>query len=185
MACNELEMCLEACGVGCPEPQFQLCSVDGDNYCNTCEAACYDADLASNRQPCDCPIPAGDPVEATVVVPMELCTERNPGDTNFGVAYANVDIETWLDCPTGEYPTISEGTEVLVRAAFNENPDATLTAAYADDGSPTGYVAFLTAPQYCGGPAPMPSILYVRMPADGGTYAVETCTHTLCEEFFP
>ncbi len=185
IACTGLEACLEACGVGCPEPRFQLCATDGTSYCSSCEAACYEADLAPDRQPCDCPIPPGTRRESTPLVLADSCTERNPDDIEMRVAYDNAEIQTWLDCAEGEYPTIEEGNQVLVRAVFQENPEASLTAVLRDTATDT-VTLFLTGPQYCGGPAPMSSVLYVVQPfGDETGYEVETCTHTFCTEFFP
>jgi hypothetical protein len=185
IACTGLEACLEACGVGCPEPRFQLCATDGTSYCSSCEAACYEADLAPDREPCDCPIPPGTRRESTPLVLADSCTERNPDDIEMRVAYDNAEIQTWLDCAEGEYPTIEEGNQVLVRAVFQENPEASLTAVLRDAATDT-VTLFLTGPQYCGGPAPMSSVLYVVQPfGDETGYEVETCTHTFCAEFFP
>jgi hypothetical protein len=35
------EKCLEACGMGCPAPEYWICGEDGQLYCNECYMACY------------------------------------------------------------------------------------------------------------------------------------------------
>ncbi len=50
-ACG-LDACLEACGAGCPAPEFQICGEDGELYCNECVMACYDVDPAEDPSAC-------------------------------------------------------------------------------------------------------------------------------------
>ncbi len=185
MACDTLSACLDACGEGCPEPDFQLCGVDGQDFCNACTAACYDVDLAPNREPCDCPAPVGELVLSSAFQVRSECVLKPEFEFESGVAFTVAEAAAWFDCETFDRIPFEEGSEVLVRAVFPQQPEATLGAAVYD--AETGVVTLpFTAPQYCGGPAPSATILYqrVRLVPDA-EYVVTTCVHTRCTEFFP
>ena len=36
-----IQACFDACGVGCPAPQYWVCGQSGDRYCNSCIAGCH------------------------------------------------------------------------------------------------------------------------------------------------
>jgi hypothetical protein len=38
---GQLLSCLNACGVGCPAPEYWVCGQSGERYCNSCVATCY------------------------------------------------------------------------------------------------------------------------------------------------
>lgn len=182
--CTELEACLEACGVGCAEPQFQVCSVDGESYCSDCAATCYGAELADDREPCDCTPPSGSEVTVRELILPEGCVDNNPGGGESGVARNIFEAAAWFTCEAGVSIDVASGEEVLMRAVFNEQPEADLSA-YRNNETDE-YVVYMTAPQYCGGPPPQATIRYVYAPfGDETAYLVETCTHTMCEEFMP
>jgi hypothetical protein len=44
--------CIEACGDGCPAPEFQLCATDGQFYCNQCVLDCYGLEEAASPVEC-------------------------------------------------------------------------------------------------------------------------------------
>jgi len=44
--------CLEACGDGCPAPEFWVCASDGETYCNACVIGCYGLTVAADPQTC-------------------------------------------------------------------------------------------------------------------------------------
>jgi len=48
-----VDSCLEACGYGCPAPEYWVCGEDGNFYCNTCYMNCYGVQEASNRTICE------------------------------------------------------------------------------------------------------------------------------------
>jgi len=40
-ASNDVDKCIQACGIGCPAPQYWVCGMSGERYCTSCVAACY------------------------------------------------------------------------------------------------------------------------------------------------
>lgn len=48
-----LEQCFAECGVGCPEPEFQLCGEDGNLYCGACTLGCANVREAPDRSACE------------------------------------------------------------------------------------------------------------------------------------
>lgn len=183
--CTDLETCLAACGDGCPEERYQVCSEEGDSYCNACEATCYEATLAPNREPCDCPVPLEAPLAVRLFEVPEGCVDTQPNGGEAGVATSIFEAAAWFLCEPGVTVDVEFGVEVLVRAVFPENPEPSVQGAFFNEA--TGDVqVVLTAPQYCGGPAPFTSVVYFYVPAvEDPTYTFENCVHTLCTEFFP
>jgi hypothetical protein len=59
------EKCLEACGMGCPAPEYWICGEDGQLYCNECYMACYGVSPSDDPSTCE---QGGDPTEC-----MEAC----------------------------------------------------------------------------------------------------------------
>jgi len=49
---DPINQCIEACGVGCPAPEYWLCGSDGNFYCNDCIMACYGAERAEEQNIC-------------------------------------------------------------------------------------------------------------------------------------
>ncbi len=183
--CTVLQTCLEECGDGCVEERFQVCSEEGESYCSACVAACYSAVLAPDREPCDCPEPAG---ESLAVRPLEIpdgCEQVEPEGGQSGVAVSVFEAAGWFLCEPNVSIPVEFGVEVLVRAVFPENPEPSVQGAFLND--TTGEVQIsLTAPQYCGGPAPTNSVRYFYLPAgEGWTWVFDTCVHTACSDFFP
>jgi hypothetical protein len=43
-----VEACIQACGEGCPAPEYWVCASDGDRYCNECVIDCYDLTVADD-----------------------------------------------------------------------------------------------------------------------------------------
>lgn len=183
--CDDLETCLLDCGVGCPAPAFQECGVDGNDYCNDCTAACYEVELADDRELCECTPPPGTPIR---LAPWEIpdgCVDNNPEGGESGTAYNVFDAAAWFTCEPGVSVEVENGNEVLVRAVFPENPDGAVRGVYQATGEDL-YTIYMTGQQYCGGPAPTSTVAYYMLPfGDETRYEVETCTHTQCETFFP
>jgi len=48
-----VEECLTACGIVCPAPEYWLCGVDGQLYCNECIMACYEVEKAADPSSCE------------------------------------------------------------------------------------------------------------------------------------
>ncbi len=183
--CSELEACLAECGVGCPAPAYQECTTTGMSYCNACEVDCYGLTLAADRQPCECPSLPGERVDYTLFEVPDTCAVADEFFLESAVAFSNEEAASWFNCEAGTVIDIEEGGGVLIRAVFNEHPDATIEGVYRDRAADT-FKVHLTSPQYCGGPAPFPAVFYVLAPfGDETGYSTETCQHTQCEEFFP
>ena len=49
------EACIEACGVGCPAPEFQPCASDGELYCNECIIGCKGLTVEEDASTCEAP----------------------------------------------------------------------------------------------------------------------------------
>lgn len=45
--------CIEACGVGCPAPEFQVCGDDGTLDCTECWMVCAGVGRAEDRSVCE------------------------------------------------------------------------------------------------------------------------------------
>jgi hypothetical protein len=184
-ACGELEACLEACGIGCPAPAFQSCGEDGVSYCSDCEAGCYGVSVLPDREACECVPPSGERVDAEEWAIPEGCFDIEPEGGVSGSAYNIFDAAAWFTCEPGASVEVAAGEEVLVRAVFEERPDAAFRGVFRDREADQ-YTVYLTAPQYCGGPAPTSSVRYFMLPfGDETQYLVDTCSHTECTQFFP
>ncbi len=93
--------CAEACGVGCPAPEYMLCGEDGALYCNTCLMDCYDVAEADDPSLCvDCPT-ADDPGIVSVVYastdPMECAL------IDFGCPPNSIGFENQCGCGCVEW----------------------------------------------------------------------------------
>ena len=47
---DEVEACLEECGLGCPHPAYMICGSDGESYCNECVLECYGLTRVSDSE---------------------------------------------------------------------------------------------------------------------------------------
>jgi hypothetical protein len=181
-----LEECLAACGDGCPAPEFQLCSVDGENFCNSCEASCYEASISTDREPCECPVLAGELVTFELITIADGCVETNTESVESAVARDRGDVLDWFSCPTGVDPlSFDPAAEVIVRAVFPQNSAATVREVVrTDDGT---IIVNMVAPRHCSGPFPPDQIVFIRIPFPDAdtTIGVANCRHTRCTELFP
>lgn len=183
--CTEIEACVVNCGDSCPESRFQFCSTTGTDVCSACEAECRGLTLADDRQPCECPSLPGERVAYTLFEVPDTCVVGEESFVESAVAFNNEEAASWFNCEPGTVIDIEEGGGVLIRAVFNEHPDATIEGVYRDRVADT-FKVHLTSPQYCGGPAPYAAVFYVLAPfGDETGYSTETCQHTQCIEFFP
>ena len=184
-ACDEVEACLEACGIGCPPPAFMSCGDNGVSYCNDCEAECYGVTIMPDRERCECTPPTGEVLDFVEWAIPEGCQDIEPEGGVSGTAYNIFDAAAWFRCEAGATVEVAAGEEVLVRAVFEERPDAEVRGVYRDRDADT-YRVYMTAPQYCGGPAPTSTVRYFMLPfGDESAYLVDTCSHTQCAQLFP
>lgn len=42
------QSCIDACGDGCPAPEFQTCASDGKRYCSSCVIECKGLEVAED-----------------------------------------------------------------------------------------------------------------------------------------
>jgi hypothetical protein len=183
--CSELNACLEACGVGCPAPEFQLCGEDGDYYCNECTLACYAIPEAATDEPCDCTSPAGERSEPMYFQLPEGCVDNQADSPEFLSAYGPEDLLGQIDCLEGTDLGFDFDGFVFIRAVFFENPDATIEGIYRDRDADTWTVSW-TGPAYCGGVRPTSQVRYLMAGfGDETGYSQAQCTYDVCTEFFP
>lgn len=176
-ACETTEACLETCSDECAPVADQLCGANGAWYCDDCELLCYDVEGARGDAVCD---RCATPDDADAITWRQIDWPDGCADTFDDVwteAYSS-ELEFLSSNPChGGSPDVDWATERLVRFVASENPDATLRDVAIVDGTVT---AFIEGDVYCGGPAPMPTVVLVAVPDDSAPVDALSCTVGTC-----
>lgn len=182
---DTLDGCLNACGVGCPAPEFQPCGTDGERHCSECIMACEGVGLADTTFACEapCELPsAGTEPEWAEWTPPEDCPLAFPEPFGTDAFFAEFTDEAAFElagiCPEGVASEIDWDTQRLVRAVVADNPSGSLLGVRQDADVTTVYLA---APVYCGGAPPPSTSFYVLLPAGDDSVEQNVCIRGACQ----
>jgi len=177
---TSLDECIANCGVGCPEPQFQVCATDGVLYCSECQIGCLGLQVAQDPSLCaGCEVPPSwEPIDFEFVTIPRDCQAI----ADFALS---VDTPEFLDnifeCQRGalsrrlEFDPDSEG---LYYVRTFGDPEPVRVEVYREGDQVWVY---WVENVWCMGMAPPPSFFLVRIPgATPGSIISQSCSTGIC-----